>query len=309
MSPGPHRPPFSQAGQATPEYVGLVLLIVTIVGVVAAVAGMSPPGGGLARAVASKLLCAVDREGDCADVAGLPALSPLERAYGGELAAMLVDRAPDIYFEDDDFVSMPVDYRECRRRACADSIRVGHLRLTQTGLRPTAYVHVVDCREPGGPGIAGEEPDCAGARAGHVYLQYWLYYPDSLTHGLGRLGGFHDDDWESYQVRVDEGGGAVARASSHHGYNGRSGGPGSVASDAGWAGKPGWDTILNSLHVASGSHAGMTLPSVGDSREIPRSELRLIPLEPIARSGEAPDFAIPPPWEKGVWDDPESTGT
>ena len=220
---------------------------------------------------------------------------------------MLVERAPDIYFEDDDFVSLPVDYRECRRRSCSDSIRTGHLRATQTGLRPTAYVHVVDCRKQAEP-VDGF--DCDGARAGNVYLQYWLYYPDSETHGLGRVGGYHLDDWESYQVRVDAAGIAVARASSHHGYNGRSGGIGSVASDAGWGeGKPGWDTVLNSLHVAAGSHAGMTEPGAGDSREVPRSELRLIPLEPIAAAGDAPSFSISPPWEKGVWSDPESTGT
>lgn len=306
MSVDPRRPQSTEAGQATPEYVGLVLLVATVIGLGLATAGAAVPGGGLIRTVAAKLLCAMGGAGECEDVSGLPAFSPLERAYGGEISSMLVQQAPDIYFEDDDFVSVPVDYRECRRRSCADSINPGHVRATQAGLRPTAYVHVVDCRESAEPDDA---LDCDGARSGYVYLQYWLYYPDSETHGLGRLGGYHLDDWESFQVRVDTTGAAVARASSHHGYNGRSGGLTSIASDAGWEGRAGWDTILNSLHVAAGSHAGMTLPSAADSREIPRSELRLIPLEPIAAAGDAPPFAISPPWEKGVWRDPESSGT
>ncbi len=297
--------PSAQAGQATAEYVGLILLVAMVIALGVTLAGAILPRPGIARTVAAKLLCAVGGAGECEHVPGLPALSPLERVYGEELAAMLIEQAPDIYFEDDDFVSMPVDYRECRQRSCADSINPGHVRLTQTGLRPTSYVHVIDCREPA-------EPDggrvCDGARSGHVYLQYWLYYPDSETHGLGRLGGYHHDDWESFQVRVDATG-AVARASSHRGYNGRGGGLASVASDAGWKKEPGWDTILNTLHVAAGSHAGMTLPSADDSREIPRSELRLVPLEPIAASDDAPPFAISAPWEKGVWVDPESTGT
>lgn len=296
----PH-PPSAEAGQATAEYVGVVLLVATMLGVILALTGPVLPGGELARAIASKLLCAVNGDESCAARS-----SPLERAYGAELSAMLVDRAPDIYFEDDDFVSLPVDYRECRQRSCADSLNPGHVRRTQTGLQPTAYVHVIDCR---GAGEADPGYNCDGARAGHVYLQYWLYYPDSETHGLGRLGGYHLDDWESYQVRVDAAGAAVARASSHHSYNGRSGGVASVASDAGWETKSGWDTTLNSLHVAAGSHAGMTQPSATDSREIPRSDLRLVPLEPIAAAGDAPPFAISPPWQKSVWADPESSGT
>ncbi len=48
----------------------------------------------------------------------------------------------------DDFVSLPVDYRECRNRSCADSIRHGSLEHTQTGLEPTVFTHVIDCRDP-----------------------------------------------------------------------------------------------------------------------------------------------------------------
>jgi hypothetical protein len=125
---------------------------------------------------------------------------------------------------------------------------------------------------------------------------------------LGRVGGFHEDDWESFQIRVDADGSAVSRASSHHGYNGRSGGIGSLGSDTGWNPRPGWDTSLNTLHVAAGSHAGTTGVAFGDSRAIHRDDLILIPAEPLARSSRA-TFAVSAPWEKLVWLDPESMGT
>ncbi len=296
-----------QGGQATPEYVAAVLLVAAVLSGILALAGPVLPGGGLARALASKLLCGVEGGDACRGGARLSAAkpSPLERAYGRRLAAMIEGRAPEISFEDDDFASLPVDYRECRQRRCADSIRRGELSRTQTGLAPVAFTHVVDCRDPAG-GDSGY--DCSGARAGRVYLQYWLYYPDSATHGLGSLG-YHLDDWESYQVRVGLDGSAMARASSHKGYNGRSGGLGSVGSDTGKVLAPGWDSILNQLHVASGSHAGMSQGGDADSRRIPPGPLRLVPLEPIVASGGAPSFAVPPPWKKDVWSDPESMGT
>lgn len=297
----------SQDGQASPEYAGLLLLLAALLGAVLTLAGPTLPGGALARAVASKLVCAVKGTGACGAEATALAAEPsaVQRAYGGELAALLGEHAPTIWFEADEFASLPVDFRRCRLRSCADTIRPGSVQHTQAGLEPTAFTHVVDCRDPARAAALGY--DCSGGRAGHVYLQYWLYYPDSATHGFGARG-YHADDWESYQVKVDPGGGgASARASSHHGYNGRDGDP---VNDTGWtAGKPGWDSILGELHVAAGSHAGTSQRSDGDERRIDPSNLRLLPLEPIAVSGNAPAFAITPPWGKDVWTDPESTGT
>ncbi|MFN8150633.1 MAG: hypothetical protein U0R24_05845 [Solirubrobacterales bacterium] len=296
-----------QAGQATPEYVGLVLLLAATLGAVLAVIGPAVPGGALARALAGKLICAVDPSGSCGGEAAAlePSPSPLEAAYGGDLGAMLAERAPTLWFEQDDFASLPVDYRECRQRSCADSISHGSLQHTQTGLQPTIFTHVVDCRDP--ESAAADGYDCSGERAGNVYLQYWLYYPDSATHGFGSQG-YHLDDWEAYQVKVDpQTGEASARASSHHGYNGRDG---DSWNDTGFsAGKPGWDSVLGQLHVAAGSHAGMTEKSDDDDRWLSPSNQRLVPLEPIAAAGGTPSFEITPPWEKDVWSDPEATGT
>jgi len=182
-----------QDGQATPEYVAGVLLVAALMAGFLGLAGASVPGGGVARALAAKLVCAVDGGEGCGGETGLgrAARSPLERAYGSDLASMLAERAPDVFFEEDDFVSLPVDYRDCRKRSCADSIRHGALSRTQTGLQPVAFTHVVDCRRADAANRQGY--DCSGERVGHVYLQFWLYYPSSATHGLGRMG-FHADD-------------------------------------------------------------------------------------------------------------------
>lgn len=288
------------SGQATAEQIGLVLLLAVLMLALLAVA--RPPGAGLLRTLAGALVCAVDPDA-CDRVSA--STSVAEAVYGPELAALLDRHSPEVFFERDEFVSLPVDFRRCRSRDCADTIREGAVHATQTGLRPAAFTHVVDCRDPAAAGAEGYE--CAGGE-GNVYLQFWFYYPESLTHGLGRLGGFHADDWESLQVRIGPGGQTLARASSHHGYNGRNGGLGSIASDTGLAPRSAWEPWDGGLHVAAGSHAGTTAPSPADSRSIPREDIVLVPAEPLARSSRA-RFDVTPPWLKEVWTRPESMGT
>ena len=288
-------------GQATVEYVGAVLLVVALLLALIALTGLRPPGLGLARTVINALVCAVDR-GPC-DGAAPPAWA-IEATYGAEIAALLAHHAPDVFFERDDFVSLPVDFRRCRERSCADTISSGAVHATQTGLRPVAFTHVVDCRDPGS---SPDATDC-GSGEGNLYLQYWLYYPESLTHGLGRFGGFHEDDWESLQIRIGPDGKVAARASSHHGYNGSSGGLGSVASDTGLRPRPAWEPWSGALHVAAGSHAGTTAPAIGDSRAIHGDDILLIPAEPVAAASRD-RFAVLPPWRKEVWSFPEAMGT
>jgi hypothetical protein len=290
------------AGQATVEWIGAVLLVAALLLLLVALAGERLPGGVLARTVVGALLCAVDEQ-RCDRV--VPPASATEAAYGSEIAALLDRHAPDVYFEDGDFVSLPVDFRRCRERSCADTIRPGAVHATQTGLPPVAFTHVVDCRDPAA--AAHDGYDCAGAE-GRVYLQFWTYYPESLTHGLGRLGGFHRDDWESLQVRIGPGGGVEARASSHHGYNGRGGGLASIGSDTGLRPRPAWEPWGGALHVAAGSHAGMTARESGDSRMIRSGDLILVPAEPIAGASGA-RFEVTPPWLKEVWRHPEAMKT
>ena len=79
-------------------------------------------------------------------------------------------------------------------------------------------------------------------RAGRLYLQYWLYYPDSnsalagsdrvwerswilprihdLLWGTPDYPGFHRDDWEGVFVRIDPDGSSWVRASAHGHYQG-----------------------------------------------------------------------------------------
>lgn len=295
-------PDSGSRGQSTVEYVGAVLLVATLLLALTALAGLRPPGLAPARTVLGALACAVDA-GACDRVA--PPHSAVEALYGTEIAALLDRHVPDVFFESGGFVSLPVDFRRCRERSCADTIREGTVRATQAGLPPVAFTHVVDCRDPE---AARERGYGCGAGAGYLYLQYWLYYPESLTHGLGRLGGFHRDDWESFQVRIGPDGDAEARASSHHGYNGTGGGIGSIGSDTGLRPRPAWAGWTGALHVAAGSHAGTTAPALGDSRAIHARDLLLVPAEPLAAAAPA-RFAVPPPWAKEVWIDPEAMGT
>jgi hypothetical protein len=193
------------------------------------------------------------------------------------------------------------------------------------GQQATAFVHVIDCR-PGatGPLAAGDRPArCSGDRAGNLYLQYWLYYPESATlRGMPVIGGrgYHRDDWESYQVRIGPDGKADARASSHRGYNYERGadnwasdagiGPLRAATEAlGLRNRNGWGPESGALFVSGGSHAGNVRAFPG-TRFTPPRRLLLIPLDPEA-AGEwrPPRFAIPPPWRKQVWGDPEAAGT
>lgn len=288
-----------QRGQGTIEYVGAVLVVAALFAtLVAGVPGM--PGGELARTLAGKLICAVRGDDGCSIRP-----SELERTYGDELAGLITEQLPELFFEDSDFASLPVDFRECRERACSDSILDGSLERTQTGLAPTVFVHPIDCRDPA---MADAADDCSGAAAGNLYLQFWFYYPDSHTNLVAGLG-YHVDDWESLQVRIGPGG-IHARASSHHSYNGAELSLiGNAASDAGKSKRRGWDTSLRRLNVAAGSHAGVTgVHERFGARHIEREDLKLIPIKSI-RDLAAHAFEVTPPWEKAVWHQPESDST
>lgn len=288
----------SERAQGTVEYVGLLLALAALTAGLLA-AAVEAPGAGLARTIAGKLVCAVERPGRCGGRE-----SELVAAYGADLAATLRRQVPAIGFETGEFSSLPTDFRRCRDRSCADTSATGTVRRSHGGIAPTAFTHVVDCRGPAPSAGA----DCSGSRAGNLYLQYWLYYPDSATRPLGRLG-YHRDDWESFQVRVAADGSHAARASSHGGYNGGPPGLRNAISDAGHSRSARWGPGLGHLHVAAGSHAGAPAYDGDDARRVPAGAVRLVPLEPIV--GELGDerFEVAPPWEKAVWRDPESGST
>lgn len=294
-----------EEGQATPEYLGVVLLVAVLFGVLVLSTPLAAESLRVGRSLVGALICAVEGSSEC----GLEG-DELTQAYGGELAALVRRHAPEIRFEDAEYVSLPVDPRDCRNRSCADSSARGRLRESFEGQPPTAFVRAIDCRSPARPDPP--EADCTGERAGNVYLQYWLYYPDSATRSMGRAG-YHADDWESFQIRVRPDG-TDARASSHRSYNSD---PEPLnLSDAGEVGpfdlrESGWGPSGGYLWVSDGSHAGRTAGDDRYFRSVAAEDLRLIPIEPnLDRLGRlAFEDGIAPPWLKEVYDDPESEAT
>ncbi len=300
----------SQRGQASPEWLGLVLVVGLLLAAVLTVLGPLPIGVSFARTLGGKLICAVRLSDPCLQDA-------LVEAYGPDLAAALREHAPEVFYERG-MRSLPVDFRSCRSETCADGPAEGVISRSAKGEPATTFVHVVDCRS--GQSVAA---DCSGARAGNLYLQYWFFYPDSATlRGVPVVGtkGYHADDWESYGVRVGPDGNVHVRASSHRGYNygqgaanwGSEAGIGPLQTGAEALGarkRNGWGPETGALFVSGGSHAGNADAMLfGYSRLTPARQLVLIPLEAIA--ARAPSrFAVTPPWLKQVWRDPEAEGT
>src|SRR5437763_7047066 len=177
-----------QRGQASVEWIGLVLLVGCVL---AGLLTAAPSVGGrpLGAAIARVFVCAVKR--DCG--AGHAALA---RAYGDHDADLVRENAPNIVYERRT-LTLPIDWRRCRSHRCSDAPDDPDLDAThgkRGGAPATAFTHVVK-------------------RGGRTYIQYWFYYPDSPStfmgsHAiLGLLGirdpAFHLDDWEGYQVRID----------------------------------------------------------------------------------------------------------
>jgi hypothetical protein len=293
------------------EWVGLVAVVALLAAALVAV-GVRVPGTELARAVASRILCAASLADGCGDEPTLIAV------YGDEVGRLVRRHTPTLLFERG-ARALPVDFRRCRAVECGDGTPRGLVHTTDDGMHVTAFVHVVDCRD-GGDG----EDDCSGARAGNLYIQYWTYYADSATlRGVPIAGdaGYHRDDWEGVQIRIGPDGRVDERASSHDGYN-YSQSLANAGSDAGIepledaaesvGARPrnGWGPETRILLVSGGSHAGNADGYLDVDRVTPGRRVHLVPLEPIAaEEGSSYRFAISPPWRKRVWRDPEAAGT
>ena len=293
-----------EGGQATIEWTGLALLVCLLVAGVLAALGARLPATGLARTIAARLICAAGLSDACAVEPELVA------AYGAELALQVAENAPRIIYERG-MTALPVDFRSCRGGRCGNGPDSGAVWSSDAGEPAAAFVHVVDCRDAKARvQSAARRIDCSGDRGGHLYIQYWLYYEDSTSlRDLPGGVGFHEDDWEGYQVRIGPAG-TEARATSHHGYNYR-GGPGSWLSDAGVVHRSAWGRSLGHLYVSGGSHAGHVDEDRHSSapRWTPADRLELIPIETLDPSARRTRFAIVPPWRKPVYRDPEDEGT
>ncbi len=291
------------SGQSSVEFVGLVSLVAALFVAVLAIAAPGLPGLGLARAIAASIACAVSAPDDCVGA------DQLTVAYGPGVAAAVRREAPRLVYEPGSS-ALPVDFRSCRDAACGNGPRSGAVTKSNTGEPPAAFVHVVDCRAEAAAATERAGFDCADGRAGALYIQYWLYYEDSTSlRDLPGDIGFHEDDWESFQVRV-RADGAEDRASSHHGYN-YDGGIGSWLSDAGIVHRAGWGAATGVEYVSGGSHAGHVHEDDPGppSRWTPAAALELIPIESLSSATRRTRFAITAPWRKEVYRDPESEGT
>src|SRR5688572_28604910 len=104
-------------------------------------AGAGAPGATLAYAIAARIVCALDLGETCAREPDLIAV------YGVETAGLVREHAPWVFYEEG-MTALPVDYRECRESECSVGDELGPATHTAAGLPVTAFVHVVDCREP-----------------------------------------------------------------------------------------------------------------------------------------------------------------
>ena len=288
-----------ERGQASPEWLGVILVVSLAFGAMVA-AGLNVPGANLARSIAERLLCAANLGEGCG---GEPSALVLE--YGPEVAELVAERVPVLSYEEG-MLALPIDYRECREVSCAQGPGYGRTAESRSGEPVTLFSHVVDCRDPDAP--VPPSADCSGNAAGNLYLQYWAYYPDSATAPFGKAG-YHPDDWESFQVKVAPDG-TDERASSHHGYNGEGGDP---INDTGWFdGDSAWTDATGTYAISSGSHAGR----VGSQPDLMHrwthpEDVRVVPIESFSDEwGDyvgSPDHK--PAWLKDVFYDPEDTGT
>ena len=124
-----------ERGQGTVEWVGLVCLVsLLMVGVLAV--GVRVPGVALARAIATRLLCAAALADHCGDEPVLIA------AYGSEVGELVRRHMPSLLFERGSR-AVPVDFRRCRATKCGDAAEHGYVKRTDVGLPVSAFVHVV----------------------------------------------------------------------------------------------------------------------------------------------------------------------
>lgn len=260
----------SQAGQATVEWSALLLAVALGFAALTVVVARTDAWG-LGERVVRALVCAVD--GGCEE------RDSLDLAYGDELADAVREHAPNVAYEHRS-AALPVDFRRCRETGCSDGPDAARaIDRSRSGLPVTAFTRVVDRRRQGGA----------------LYLQYWFYFPESFTGGIGRVfgdkwPGFHPDDWEGYQVRISPGGAESARATAH----------GEYASD--WTSSGGW------YRVSGGSHAGQVVEAPRGERVTHASKLELVPLERLGGTGRY-TFVVTPPWLKEVYSRPESTSS
>jgi hypothetical protein len=294
-----------ERGQATIEWTGLVLLVSLAFTALLAF-GPRVDGRSFGGWLTHEILCAV--RGGCG-----PGDEELAAAYGPDDAELVRRYAPNIAYESGT-LTLPVDWRECREHRCSDAPdRPGEdVAYSRTGTRATVFTRLV-------------------RKNSATYLQYWFYYPDSVStvaHAAGAWRkvmdssppGTHPDDWEAYVVRIDREGRADVRATAHGHWRyakGRNDGTRALVSKLPPAVQgrlpcsarhceQDWGPWTSWTRVSRGSHAGHIPRDGAGERTTSGVRLRLVPLERVDRSEYVPNGDPKPPWEKEAFEDPES---
>jgi hypothetical protein len=260
-----------ESGQAAVEWSALLLVLAMLFAGLAYAVSRTEAWG-LGEGVLHALVCAA--RGGCDD-----GPDALEQAYGAETAGLVRRYTPNVAYERRS-AELPIDFRRCREVACSNGPSdPDQVARSDSGLPVTTFTRVVDRRSSGGA----------------LYLQYWFYYPQSFTAGIGRIfghrwPGYHADDWEGVQLMVPPKGPVLARATAHGGYS------------SGWVPWKGW------YLVHGGSHAGDVVDDGSGERTTQASDITVTPLEQMAGLRNE-HFAIPPPWLKDVYRNPDSSSS
>jgi hypothetical protein len=232
----------AERGQAAVEFVALQLICCLALGALLAF-GHGFDGRSFGGFLARHVVCAVSGRCDRDE-------RRLAAAYGERDASLVRALAPNLVYEPGER-ELPVDWRRCRRPQCAGERddRSLDTHVSEGGARATAFTRLI-------------------RRGGRLYVQYWLYYPDSntalagsdklwerswllprirdLISGTPDYPGFHKDDWEGVFLRVDPDGSTWMRASSHGHLQGCKW----RACHDRWVRSTGW------VRVSRGSHSG-----------------------------------------------------
>jgi hypothetical protein len=288
-----------ERGQASVEWTGL-LLVAALLLIGLSSAALAVDGRSFGAALAHRFVCAV--KGGCRNDDG-----DLRGVYGARDAELVRRHLQGLVFEPGER-QLPIDWRACRRVECAvaPDDRDLDAHRSDAGLPATVFTRLQ-------------------RRGDRRYIQYWFYYPDSntawagsdkiwehtpvgeigrLVTGSDRYPGFHPDDWEGAAVRVEADGRAAVRVTSHGHWQ--------WCKQRGCAGR--WGPATGWTRVSRGSHAGHVpseLPGQGlHERTTSADGIRLVPLEGIEKRGyRRLDPGISPPWEKGAYANPESSGS
>jgi hypothetical protein len=337
-----------ESGQSTVEWVGLLLVATAVMAGALAATGSRLGGVTLAEAIAMRLLCAAGMSSTCAESGALVAAYGPELAADVERTAPEIVYEDGMGALPVDFRSCRAErcgsgpdsgtvWRSDTGEPVTAFVHVVDCRTELA--RVEGRGHGYDCSGDRAGNLYVQYWTYYDTSSSAPLLR-------PVTDGV--LGGhtYHADDWEGYQVRVGRDG-VDARATSHHGYN-YSATPLSWSSDLGITHRSAWGESTGRLYVSGGSHAGHVyehrrisirrsgragaalavdaaaviqhqrpparLPrdltvSPAKTRWTPASRLTLIPIETLDPVALRTQFAIDPPWEKQVYDDPEDQGT